>query len=90
MPYYLVHYSLGENGTYVYPDRIADVIWKSITYHYTEHEMVGETDTELEVDDRQVTALTSEEATQLIEKYQSSYPKPTNPMDSLHPGRPAH
>jgi hypothetical protein len=83
MPYYQVHYSLGENGTYVYPDRIAGVVWKSITYHYTEHEMVGETDAELEVDGKQLTSLASEEARKLIEEYQSSYPKPKDPSDSL-------
>jgi len=84
MAYYLVHYSLGENNTYIYPESIAGVVWKSSMYHYTEQTMVGETDATLEVDGKQVISLTSDEARNLTEEYQSSYPMPNDPLDSLY------
>ena len=84
MAYYLVRYSLGENNTYVYPESIAGVVWQSSMYHYTEQAMVGETDATLEADDKLIVSLTEDEARKLIEEYQSSYPKPVDPLSSLH------
>jgi hypothetical protein len=44
-------------------------------YHPTEPVMVGETDAELETDERQVLPLTPEEAAKLMDEYQASYPR---------------
>jgi hypothetical protein len=83
MAHYLVRFSLGENNTYVYPESVTGVVWKSAMYHYTEQAMVGETDASVEADGKQVVSLTSEEAKKLTEEYQASYPKPKDLPDSL-------
>ena len=75
MPHYLVRYSLGENHAYVYPPGVARVVWRLAMYHPTEPVMVGETDAELETDERQVLPLTPEEAAKLMDEYQASYPR---------------
>ena len=87
MAHYLVRYSLGENNTYVYPESVTGVVWKSAIYHYTEQVMVGETDTTLEAQGKQVTSLTLEEAKKLMEEYQASYPKPKDLPDPLRKRR---
>ena len=83
MAHYLVRYTFGDNNTYVYPESVAEVVWKSAVYHYTEQVMVGETDATVETDGKQVTSLAPDEAEKLIEEYQASYPKPTDLPDSL-------
>jgi hypothetical protein len=87
MAHYLVRYSLGENNTYVYPESVTGVVWKSAIYHYTEQVMVGETDETVEADGKKVVSLPSDEAKKLVEEYQSSYPKPKDLPDSLRKRR---
>jgi len=83
MANYLVRYSLGENNTYVYPESVAGMVWKSAIYHHTEQAMVGETDASPEVDGKQVVSLTPDEARKLAEEYQASYPKSKDLPDLL-------
>ena len=87
MAHYLVRYSLGENNTYVYPESVTGVVWKSAIYHYTEQVMVGETDAKLEADGKQVTSITSDDAKKLMKEYQASYPKPNDLPDPLRKPR---
>ena len=84
MAHYMVRYSLGDNNTYVYPESVAGVVWRSVVYHYTEQVMVGETDATVETDGKQVLSLTLQKAKKRIKEYQSSYPKPKNLPDPLH------
>lgn len=76
MAHYLVRYSLGANNTYIYPESVEQIVWKSVVYDYSDQVMVGETDAPVEADGKQVTSLTPDEAQKLIKKYQASYPKP--------------
>ena len=75
MAHYMVRYLRGTNNNYVYPESVVGVVWKSAVYHYTDQVMVGETNTTIETDGKQVTNLTADDANKLIEEYQSSYPK---------------
>ena len=76
MTHYLVHYSLGKDNEYVYPQSVIGVVWKSTIYHYTERVMIGETDDKVKADRKKVIALKPKESKKLVEKYNASYPKP--------------
>jgi glycerol-3-phosphate dehydrogenase len=83
MAYYLIRYSLDDNNAYIYPESIAGVAWKTVVYNYTDQVMVGETDTSVKTDEKQVTYLTPDEAQKLMEEYQANYPKPENRQADL-------
>ena len=83
MAYYMVRYSPGANNSYVYPESVAGVVWKSTVYHYSKQVMIGETDADVETDEKQVSSLTSDKAKKLIKEYKSSYPKPTELPDPI-------
>lgn len=72
MAHYLVRFSHGANGAYVYPESIAGVAWTSIAYHPVEPMMVGETDAAVTADGKQVSALTAEKATKMAQQFRSS------------------
>lgn len=87
MPSYLVKYSIGKNNEYVYPRTAAGVVWKSIVYHCTEHQMIGETDDDVQDDGKEVIALTSDEARKLENEYRSTHPEPEESRKETLPPR---
>ena len=87
MAYYMVRYSLDANNSYIYPESVAGVVWNSIVYHYSKQAMIGETDVDVETDEKQVNSLTSDKAKKLIKEYKSSYPKPTELPDPIRIAR---
>jgi hypothetical protein len=76
MGHYKIHYQVGKRQEYVYPAGIAGVVWKSVAYHGTERDMVGQTEAEIKADGTDVVALNPQEAKKLAEEYASAYPKP--------------
>ena len=76
MKFYKVGYELGPNGQYVYPESTKGVTWRNVHYHNSEHQIIGETESQLVVDGSQVVELTKEDAVTLIKKFKESFPPP--------------
>ncbi len=73
MRYYKVIYELGTNKEYIYPPCTERVVWNLAQYHFTEHKMIGITNSEVEADGVEVVELTEKEASSLIEEFKKSY-----------------
>ncbi len=74
MPFYLVRYTIGKNNEYVYPGGVTGVVWKTNIYNPVKMAMVGETDDEVSVDEKNVVALKPTKAKKLIKKYCTGSP----------------
>ena len=85
MAYYLVHYAVGAENQYVYPESVAGVVWKSAVYHYADPLMVGETEQTVAADGKDVVALTPAEFKKQVKTLQASFPKLKEPPDPLAP-----
>jgi hypothetical protein len=76
MPHYQVRYELGDDGSYIYPEGIARVVWKRLVYHGSEPMMVGDTDDEVEGSEPDIVPLQAKRAAALMKRYEASQTKP--------------
>ena len=75
MPFYVVRYAVSKKHEYVYPRSIANVVWKLAVYHYKERVMIGETDSRVKADGKEVVSVERKEAQRLIGQFRASYPR---------------
>ena len=84
MNYYKVHYKLGKNGAYIYPENIKDVVLRNSYSHCNDKVFIAESDAKIDADDKSVILLTEEEATALITEFQNSFPEPPPEEDFMN------